>query len=349
MYSLTYYIYRLVYESCFRDPHHYLRHSREEASSGDSQLHSRVVRPVRFSWGKPETSMSVTTCAVSATVSTPRAVGGSKKHHTMTAMLHADGGGFRHHRHHPATNTVTRRRGGAAVSIADRRRAGVPSTAAGAGATASPDTSSMSSSEDKSDRLSLDNVRASLIRQEDSIIFGLIERAQYLHNKPVYEPGGVEVPCFKPDGTRASMLEFMLRENEQVGGKIRRYTSPDEHAFYPDSLPLLVIGAMSYPNPLAPAADSININDRIMDMYVNNLVPALCQPGDDFNYGGAVEWRGGEWSGVGFVEGGVGVVGRALAEPGLTGRLSRWKGGVKSRSETRGLAGVPFTSTVKLR
>lgn len=229
--------------------------------------------------------MSVTTRAVSAAVCTPRAVGGSKKHHTTAAMRRADGAGFRRHRQHPATNAVTRRRGGAAVSIADRRRAGVPSTAAGAGATASPDTSSTSSSEDKSDRLSLDNVRASLIRQEDSIIFGLIERAQYLHNKPVYEPGGVEVPCFKPDGTRASMLEFMLRENEQVGGKIRRYTSPDEHAFYPGSLPLLVIGAMSYPNPLAPAADSININDRVMDMYVNNLVPALCQPGDDFNYG----------------------------------------------------------------
>jgi hypothetical protein len=58
----------------------------------------------------------------------------------------------------------------------------------------------------------------------------------------------------------------------EVGGKIRRYTSPDEHAFYPGSLPLLVIGAMSYPNPLAPAADTININDRIMDMYINNLV-----------------------------------------------------------------------------
>ena len=139
---------------------------------------------------------------------------------------------------------------------------------------------------DKSDRLSLDNIRASLIRQEDSIIFGLIERAQYLINAAVYEPGGVDVPCFHPDGTRASMLEFMLRENEQGGGKIRRYTSPDEHAFYPEALPMLVIPAMSYPNPLAPAAGSININARIMDMYVNDLLPALCgEEGDDFNYG----------------------------------------------------------------
>ncbi len=140
---------------------------------------------------------------------------------------------------------------------------------------------------DASDRLSLDNIRASLIRQEDSIIFGLIERSQYKMNDAVYAPGATEVPCYQPDGTQASMLEFMLRESEQMGGRIRRYTSPDEHAFFPESLPTLAIAPMAYPNPLAPAAETININARIMDMYVNNLLPALCRPGDDFNWGSA--------------------------------------------------------------
>ncbi len=74
----------------------------------------------------------------------------------------------------------------------------------------------------------------------DSIIFVLIERAQYKANGKVYSPGAVEVPCYRANGERTSMLEFMLRESEQLGGKIRRYTSPDEHAFYPDSLPMLV-------------------------------------------------------------------------------------------------------------
>ena len=118
------------------------------------------------------------------------------------------------------------------------------------GAAAAPAPAASGNDVDTSDRLSLDNIRASLIRQEDSIIFGLIERAQYKLNAPVYVSGGVEVPCFHPDGTRASMLEFMLRESEQLGGKIRRYTSPDEHAFYPGSLPLLVVGAMDYADPL---------------------------------------------------------------------------------------------------
>ena len=140
-------------------------------------------------------------------------------------------------------------------------------------------------SRDESDRLSLDNIRASLSRQEDSIIFGLIERAQYKRNDAVYEAGAVDVPCYHPDGKRASMLEFMLRESEQLGGKIRRYTSPDEHAFYPESLPMLVIGSMEYPCPLHPAAEAININDRIMRMYVEKVLPALCEAGDDNNYG----------------------------------------------------------------
>jgi hypothetical protein len=28
-------------------------------------------------------------------------------------------------------------------------------------------------------------------------------------------------------------MEYILRETEQLHGKVRRYTSPDEHAFYP--------------------------------------------------------------------------------------------------------------------
>ena len=36
--------------------------------------------------------------------------------------------------------------------------------------------------------LDLNNIRKSLMRMEDSIIFSLIERAQYKINNPVYEP-----------------------------------------------------------------------------------------------------------------------------------------------------------------
>ena len=55
------------------------------------------------------------------------------------------------------------------------------------------------------DLLSLDYIRSTLIRQEETIIFALIERAQFRQNKLVYEEGGV--PGFEGD---TSFLEFML-------------------------------------------------------------------------------------------------------------------------------------------
>ena len=141
---------------------------------------------------------------------------------------------------------------------------------------------------DLSDRLKLDNVRQSLIRQEDSIIFALIERSQYKVNDKVYKVNSIDVPCYDAHtGVRSSMLEFMLREREQMDGKIRRYTSPDEHAFYPESLPPLVIPPMNFGEVLHEHALKININDRIKEMYVENIVPGMCESGDDNNYGSA--------------------------------------------------------------
>lgn len=41
--------------------------------------------------------------------------------------------------------------------------------------------------------LNLDKVREALIRQEDTIIFNLIERAQYLRNHLVYYDTGIDI------------------------------------------------------------------------------------------------------------------------------------------------------------
>ncbi|KAG7671555.1 putative Chorismate mutase 1, chloroplastic [Nannochloris sp. 'desiccata'] len=140
---------------------------------------------------------------------------------------------------------------------------------------------------DLSDTLSLNNIRRSLILMEDTIIFGLIERAQYARNDPVYQPGAVPVPLWTHEGRQMSLLEYLLRETEQVHGRIRRYTSPDENAFFPDAVPPLVLPPMGYPQVLWPAAADVNVNPKIMDMYLNHLLPATTPEGDDRNYGSA--------------------------------------------------------------
>ena len=61
---------------------------------------------------------------------------------------------------------------------------------------------------DKSVSLCLEAIRDSLIRQEDSIIFALLERAQYKRNAYVYKTNTV---------AGMSLLEYLLRE--QVGIK----------------------------------------------------------------------------------------------------------------------------------
>jgi hypothetical protein len=86
----------------------------------------------------------------------------------------------------------------------------------------------------------LEDVRGALLRQEDSIIFALIERAQFARNEAVYVSGAVPVPAYDKDGRCFTFLEYFLRDTEASHGRIRRYTSPDEHAFFPEALPPMV-------------------------------------------------------------------------------------------------------------
>ncbi|KAL4366616.1 hypothetical protein GQ457_05G009970 [Hibiscus cannabinus] len=133
---------------------------------------------------------------------------------------------------------------------------------------------------DESENLTLEAVRRSLIRQEDSIIFSLLERAQYCYNADTYDPD-----AFSMDGFHGSLVEYMLKETEKLHAQVGRYKSPDEHPFFPDELPDPVLPPLQYPKVLHPIADSININTQVWEMYFRNLIPRLVKEGDDGNCG----------------------------------------------------------------
>ncbi|KAI3452261.1 hypothetical protein Pfo_008926 [Paulownia fortunei] len=135
---------------------------------------------------------------------------------------------------------------------------------------------------DETQSYTLDGIRNSLIRQEDSIIFSLVERAQFCYNEETYDPN-----AFAMDGFHGSLVEYMVKETEKLHGKVGRYKSPDEHPFFPDDLPEPLLPPLEYPRVLHPAADSININVQVWDMYFRNLLPRLVKEGDDGNYGSA--------------------------------------------------------------
>lgn len=75
------------------------------------------------------------------------------------------------------------------------------------------------------DPLSLDRIRSILTRLEDTIIFSLIERAQFAHNPKIYERGAFKE--LKDLGFNGSWLEWFLKEIEIFHGLSQRCSSDD--------------------------------------------------------------------------------------------------------------------------
>lgn len=96
----------------------------------------------------------------------------------------------------------------------------------------------------------------------------MIERAQFARNSAVYLPDAIPVPEYAADGRRYSLLEYILRQTEQIQGRVRRYTSPDEHAFYPKSVPALVLPPITYPEVRGSARHGVHtLSPGIVSYY----------------------------------------------------------------------------------
>uniref|UniRef100_A0A1J3GB65 Chorismate mutase n=1 Tax=Noccaea caerulescens TaxID=107243 RepID=A0A1J3GB65_NOCCA len=129
-------------------------------------------------------------------------------------------------------------------------------------------------------RLSLDSIRESLMRQEDTIVFSLIERAKFPLNSPAFD----ESRCLD-SGNSSSLTEFLVREIEILQAKVGRYENPEENPFFLENIPPhSVFPRHKYPPVLHSKALSVNINKRIWDIYFKELLPLFVKPGDDGNY-----------------------------------------------------------------
>ncbi|KAI3405813.1 ARO7 [Candida oxycetoniae] len=132
--------------------------------------------------------------------------------------------------------------------------------------------------------LDLGNIRAALVRMEDTIVFDLIERSQFFSSPSVYQPNKFPIPNF--DG---NFLEWALLQMELVHSQIRRYEAPDETPFFPEKLMKPILPPINYPKILASYSDEINANSEIMKFYVEEIVPKVsCKQGDQLeNLGSA--------------------------------------------------------------
>jgi len=138
------------------------------------------------------------------------------------------------------------------------------------------------------DILSLDSIRASLIRQEETIIFALIERAQFRTNAKIYERNS-EISF---EGEGESFLEHMILGTEKLHASVRRFTSPEEHAFFPEAIrgeggPLK---PLIFPSLLSgqTRSDNLNLNPLLLRSYIARICDRITIPGDDEQYGSSV-------------------------------------------------------------
>lgn len=133
--------------------------------------------------------------------------------------------------------------------------------------------------------LGLDTVRGFLTREEDTVVFSLIERAKHPLNLPAYD----DRPCFGPAGRHGrcngSFVELFVRESEQIQAKAGRYQSQQEVPFFQSRVPFTLAPPYNFTTDLHPGAASVNVNDAIWGMYFSELLPQLANNGsDDGNY-----------------------------------------------------------------
>jgi len=149
------------------------------------------------------------------------------------------------------------------------------------------------------DVLSLQSIRSSLIRQEETIIFALIERAQFRANSIVYRKGGfgklgIPAGSFPVDDEELSFMEYMLVGTEVLHSAVRRYTSPEEHPFFPERIPdqpMDLLPSLQYPHDLLSSsggADQVNFNKKLLQKYIDSIVPWITKKGDDEQHGSTV-------------------------------------------------------------
>ncbi|KAF7298965.1 Chorismate mutase [Mycena indigotica] len=147
------------------------------------------------------------------------------------------------------------------------------------------------------DPLSLERIRGVLIRLEDTIIFSLIERAQFAQNPRIYLRGAFSE--LKDSGFDGSWLEWFLKEietfheahplqNISESEAIHKASncplvalfpylinsSPDEYPFTPlEDLPPPFLQPLKFPDILHP--NTVNANPSIQSFYVRTIVPRI--------------------------------------------------------------------------
>ena len=134
------------------------------------------------------------------------------------------------------------------------------------------------------DTFNLANISALLEGLEETIIFKLIDRAQFRFNPSVYKPGKSRFA----GAARQSLFSLRLWHQEKMDALFGRFCVPEERPFC-KGLPKTRRTVSLPPTGLhIKNMDAINLTVKIMAAYLK-LVPRICRPGKDGHFGSSVE------------------------------------------------------------
>jgi chorismate mutase len=133
-------------------------------------------------------------------------------------------------------------------------------------------------------QISLSEISQKLESYEETIVFKLIDRAQYAANMVIYEPGK---SGFKGAG-KYSLLELRLRFQEQMDIQFGKFCVPEERPFIKSQSTPRRKAMIDDRGILIEDCNVVNLTDEILNGYIS-LVPLFCLPGDDGHYGSSVE------------------------------------------------------------
>jgi chorismate mutase len=132
--------------------------------------------------------------------------------------------------------------------------------------------------------LELNLIAAHLEGLEETIIYKLIDRAQFRVNAAIYQRG--KSGFDGADGE--SLFDLRLRYHEEMDAAFGRFCVPEERPFTkglpgPRRAVTLPEGPLRIEN-----FDRISLTDQIRERYLQ-WIPSFCRDGDDGQYGSSVE------------------------------------------------------------
>lgn len=128
--------------------------------------------------------------------------------------------------------------------------------------------------------MELEKIVERLEALEETIIFKLLNRAQYRQNQRAYQKGESGFPD-------QSLFEARLNRQEQLDAEFGRFTVPEERPFTANLPEPKRIGAQRNTIYL-PDFNVMNLTGEILPAYFS-LLGVICAEGDDGHYGSTVE------------------------------------------------------------